>query len=1702
MPRTLLTAGAVICAALVLPGAADRGISFEQRLAAQGVLDRLRHAHQEGTKRPFDETAPRASLERRVRTQLQESVALEQFWSTPITPEMLQREMERIAASTLFPDRLLEIYAAFDHDPVLVQEALARPALVERLTRDFFASDERVHAEARAAAERLRERLLQDKTLEPVAPEGDASLRVVELVRDGIHAFAKQDAHVSRPRTDRHHVDADTSVLPLAAGEYEIERALSPSRVGEVSAIEGERDAFTIRRLLSEDETSARIAVYSVPKVSWQTWWNARHERFSESAALSVARAAGRLPRPPTTGSGPRRPGRGDPPNDEPSAAACPPDDTWDTRAFDTVPRVLPTHSAVWSGREIIVWGGKQAGGFRNDPLINTWRGMSADGGPVKGAAVWADGEMIVWDGEARSGARYDPVSDLWRPMSTLNAPSPRMDYPLVWTGTEMIVWGGYYHPPGPLNSGARYDPTADKWTPIANRDLPTARRFHKAYWTGREVLIWGGSAAEPVLYDPASDRWRPVRMAGGLASENARGIWTGEELVVWDLVSGWFPVAARYDFASNSWTAISPGYAELLKDYIPLAWTGEEIILWSANLGAAAFKPQSEQWRTIPRLNSLEAAADFSAIWTGNQMVLWSGGSARGARYHPVSDTWTPTAVSVSPPSWPSQALWTGVEIIIMGGSAPGASRYDPLTAQWRAVSPHASLGHHYGEGIWTGEKLIVYNGETGGRYDPLADEWLPMSQGNLPIRTHYWSLVWTGKEMILFGGHVDDRGDPSYSDSISRYDPVSDRWTQTHHDWRATDDTWGPPVRDHHSAVWTGTEMIIWGGSRDWWDDEDLGGARFNPETGQWRRINGSGGLLRGQEAFWTGREMITWSRTWEPDPPARYNPLSDSWSALSTRDAPQPWHGQAVAWTQNLLVVWGEGASGPGTGARYDPISDAWTPITTENAPAPGGKAVWMGRGLVVWGRQTAVPTEHTSGLYTISLDADRDGATTCAGDCDDRDPRIHPSAPEIPGNFADENCDGTASCDPSSAWGSDDRFIRCVTRECARLAVAGEIPRRECAVIVARAADRASCGDRTIAPHEVCDGAVVSETCADLGFDGGSLYCNDSCDGYIVSGCTSVCGDGARRGFEACDEADLGGATCDSHGYDAGELSCHRSCGGFDHSGCSSACGDGVRNEREACDGDDFGGHTCSSLGFDEGSLACSPACVRIDKGGCTTICGDGLRRGAETCDGGDLGGQTCIGLGFDSGSPRCNDTCDGFDVTRCHVCGDEVRQESETCDRGDLGGETCETQGLLGGELRCSWRCDAFDTEGCRQCGDGIKDPVEECDREVPEGDSCKARGFNFGWLLCDDECRIDDHWCSQCGDGIKADDESCDGLDLGDRTCRSEGFSGGILGCTAGCRPDASQCTSVCGDGEINRGEACDGQNVSWRGCWSFGFKLGILGCSVTCDAFDTSSCRNSVCGDGIIEGYEDCEQGDLGSHTCEGFGFKGGGSPSCTDWCGLDLSSCIQCGNGVREADEICDGDSVGEATCEMLGYPGGTLRCNHTCDGYSTFECAGCGDGDRNWGERCDGAWLDGQTCESLGFLSGSLACKLDCSGFDTSACTNDCTPGVCGDGIRHCSEECDGGDFANETCSSLGYSGGLLACGADCHLDTTGCFLCGNAPGCGECGNGVRQYGEACDGGDLDGQTCQSLTGGSGTLACRSDCLDFDISGCESP
>lgn len=144
----------------------------------------------------------------------------------------------------------------------------------------------------------------------------------------------------------------------------------------------------------------------------------------------------------------------------------------------------------------------------------------------------------------------------------------------------------------------------------------------------------------------------------------------------------------------------------------------------------------------------------------------------------------------------------------------------------------------------------------------------------------------------------------------------------------------------------------------------------------------------------------------------------------------------------------------------------------------------------------------------------------------------------------------------------------------------------------------------------------------------------------------------------------------------------------------------------------------------------------------------------------------------------------------------------------------------------------------------------------------------------------------------------------------------------------------------------------------------------------------------------------------------------------------------------------------------CDLSCTSGGTP--GNTCIFLLPENCL-CGNNMADGEEACDGSDLRGQTCFSLGFDGGTLACNKNCT-FDTSGCHK------CGNGVQENGEDCDGFDLGGATCLSLGFDGGDLACTSSCSFDTSGCH---------KCGNGTCEGPEDCNNCSLD---CDSRTTGN--------------------
>jgi N-acetylneuraminic acid mutarotase len=342
-------------------------------------------------------------------------------------------------------------------------------------------------------------------------------------------------------------------------------------------------------------------------------------------------------------------------------------------------------------------------------------------------SVVWSGTELLVWGGVAgvdyreprADGAAYGPGTGTWRllPASPL---SPRVGQAAVWTGTEMVIWGGDQrggvNPSVATADGAAYDPATNRWSALPAAPL-SPRADADAIWTGAEVVILGGQSTQAdgssrnygdgAAYDPSTNRWQhipaPVPPSGHTLTLSI-AIQVDGELLAW-----------------AEWSIYASGDAD-----------GFTI---SGGADLFAYEEDMGEWRLIS--TPAVALPDVEeALSTGQQAIArgityYCGGCPGPALpettdlYDPARNSWTalpqdPLAMAGVSSAWTGEALFSFNPAAEIGGPStpsedivPGdASVYDPVTNAWQLLpaAPHGCSDEQPSAPVWTGAAVVIY--------------------------------------------------------------------------------------------------------------------------------------------------------------------------------------------------------------------------------------------------------------------------------------------------------------------------------------------------------------------------------------------------------------------------------------------------------------------------------------------------------------------------------------------------------------------------------------------------------------------------------------------------------------------------------------------------------------------------------------------------------------------------------------------------------------------------------------------------------------------------------------------------------------------------------------------------------------------------------------------------------------------------------
>jgi N-acetylneuraminic acid mutarotase len=336
----------------------------------------------------------------------------------------------------------------------------------------------------------------------------------------------------------------------------------------------------------------------------------------------------------------------------------------------------------------------------------NAWRPTYVEGIPDKYAPPYFDANDIFFWADTVLYAfannqfyMYNPITDSWRFGGTnATAFRPSTGCEMVWTGTELIVWGGNYT--NTTNNGFRYNPATNTFTAIPAAGQPSARTLFGMQLVGNRLVVWGGLAGGSVLGD-----------------------------------------GAVLNLATNTWTAITAtGAPTARRDFSCVANTVQNtMIVWGGNTSAsgrvlvntgASYNPVTNTWTALSTVNAPAVRFMNVVVWSGTEMIIHGGQGQfagedfynTGARYNPATNTWTANTTLNAPGLENAAATWTGSRMLVAGGASAGIP----------------GIPQPFSYGSWL--------------YDPVADTWQQSTSVGVAKAAH--KLIMADNMVLAFGG------------------------------------------------------------------------------------------------------------------------------------------------------------------------------------------------------------------------------------------------------------------------------------------------------------------------------------------------------------------------------------------------------------------------------------------------------------------------------------------------------------------------------------------------------------------------------------------------------------------------------------------------------------------------------------------------------------------------------------------------------------------------------------------------------------------------------------------------------------------------------------------------------------------------------------------------------------------------------------
>jgi hypothetical protein len=219
----------------------------------------------------------------------------------------------------------------------------------------------------------------------------------------------------------------------------------------------------------------------------------------------------------------------------------------------------------------------------------------------------------------------------------------------------------------------------------------------------------------------------------------------------------------------------------------------------------------------------------------------------------------------------------------------------------------------------------------------------------------------------------------------------------------------------------------MIVWGGINANLDNTVKGGGIYNPSTNSWAPMDPLLGPAsrNAHTAVWTGTSMIVWGGSFLDDTSVvPFSAILDDGSQFCRTCSLTPFHPDADADTFG---------SSTSTALACDPVtppgftSDASDCNDASNVIYPGAPQICDGLN-----DDCSDPSWPT--VPANEANADGDAFRICQGDCDDSRATVYPGAPQLCDGLNNDCLDGTWPTMPGNETDQDGDGFRVCTPDC--------------------------------------------------------------------------------------------------------------------------------------------------------------------------------------------------------------------------------------------------------------------------------------------------------------------------------------------------------------------------------------------------------------------------------------------------------------------------------------------------------------------------------------------------------------------------------------------------------------------------------------------------------------------------------------------